>query len=511
VWRSTDDGATWTVRNNTTNMVNSQGWYNATIAVDPDDADRVILGGVPLWESSDGGVTVTQVASVTALGTDTDVHWDHHAIAYEPGSTNNLWVGNDGGAWKSTDDGQTWISRRDGLPTFQFYDICVSQSDPTFMTGGSQDNGFPGGPAGPDEWFVSNLIADGMVCEIHPVNGTIHAEWQFGNHVRSQDGGLSWQSTQQGISGTGNWVTALAEDPNRGKDLFTSSTSGIFRTLNGQNNWQNVAAHTAIWISVSPADGDVVYSVNSSQAHVSTDRGDTWTTMASYGFTIGPETKIQAHPTDPASAFVTFGSFNSVAKLALTTDMGATWSDVTGDLPDIPVNTMIVDPQDTASWFIGTDFGVWQSTDLGATWNPTGVGLPNVVVTDLAIHLAARKLVAGTYGRGAWELSLPGGAVAAEPAGLNVTPSVNLLLDAPRPNPVRDQAFLRFAAKHDGPVTLEVFDVQGRRVSRLTELPRGDGVVRVAPWVTADVANGVYFAVLTAGSERRAVKMTVIR
>jgi hypothetical protein len=379
------------------------------------------------------------------------------------------------------------------------------------MTSGSQDNGFPGRDAGPDEWFISNLIADGMVCEIHGGNGTVHAEWQFGNHVRSQDAGASWQSTQMGITGSGDWVTALAEDPNRGKDLFTSTTDGIFRTLNGANNWQNVAAHTAIWISVSPADGDVVYSVNSTGGHVSTDRGDTWNALSSYGFSVGPETKIQAHPADPASAFVTFGSYNSSAKLALTTDYGATWTDVTGDLPAIPVNTMIVDPQDPASWFVGTDLGVWQSSDGGSSWAPAGVGLPNVVVTDLEVHLTARKLVAGTYGRGAWELGLPGGAVAAGPAGVDVAPSANLMLDAPHPNPVRDQTFLRFAARHEGPVTLDVYDVQGRRVSRLTELSRGDGVVRVAPWVTADAAGGVYFAVLTAGSERRAVKMTVTR
>ena len=132
-----------------------------------------------------------------------------------------------------------------------------------------------------------------------------------------------------------------------------------------------------------------------------------------------------------------------------------------------------------------------------------------MVVTDLEVQRSTRKLVAGTYGRGAWEIDLPGG-----PTGADVAvpgSSLNLMLDAPSPNPVRDRAWLRFAAKHEGAVTLDVYDVQGRLVDRVVELPRGDGVVRVAPWLAADVASGTYFVVLRAGAERQSRKMTVLR
>jgi hypothetical protein len=509
VYRSTDDGATWEARNTTTNMVNSQGWYNLTIAVDPDNVDRVIAGGVRLYESNDGAVTLTQTHSVTALGNETDVHWDHHDITYEPGSTDALWVGTDGGVWRSTDDGDNWHSRREGLPTFQFYDICVSQSDPTFMTGGSQDNGFPGRDAGPDEWFISTLVADGMVCNINPANGTIYGEWQFGNHVKSRTSGHSWFDIMNGITGDGAWVTAVDEDQNQGNRLFTSTTDGIFRTTTGGNLWENVAGHTAIWISISPVDGNIVWSVNAARPYVSTDGGETWSPAGAYGFTVGPETKIQAHPVDLGTAFVTFGSFNDVAHVAITTDFGATWTDVTGDLPSIPVNTMIVDPIETDLWFIGTDFGVWTSSNGGANWVPFETGLPNLVVTDLEIHRTTRKLVAGTYGRGAWEVNLPfqGTGVDISVAG----PALNLMLDPPAPNPVRDRTWLRFAAKHEGKVTLDVYDVHGRRIDRVAELPRGDGVVRAAPWIPADAGSGVYFVVLTAGADQKTVKMTVER
>jgi photosystem II stability/assembly factor-like uncharacterized protein len=509
VYRSTDDGATWEARNTSTNMVNSQGWYNLTIVVDPDDRDRVIAGGVRMYESSDGGVTLTETHSVTALGNQTDVHWDHHAIAYEPGSTNDVWVGTDGGVWKSTDDGQSWNSRREGLPTFQFYDICVSQSNPTFMTGGSQDNGFPGRDAGPNDWFISTLIADGMVCNINPGNGTVYAEWQFGNHVKSLNSGASWFPIMNGIDGQGDWVTAVDEDQNQGNRLFTSTSNGIFRTTSGGFLWSNIAPHTAIWISISPTDGDVVWSVNPTRPFVSTDGGDSWTPAANYGFPVGSETKIQAHPSDLGTAFVTFGSFNNVAHLAVTTDFGASWTDVTGDLPSVPVNTMIADPANPDDWFLGTDFGVWSSTNGGANWVPFETGLPNVVVTDLEIHRSTRKLVAGTYGRGAWEVDLPGVSTGADVSVAGA--ALNLMLDPPSPNPVRDRTWLRFAAKHEGEVTLDIYDVHGRLIDRVVQLPRGDGVVRAAPWIAADVRSGVYFVVLTAGADKKTVKMTVVR
>ena len=119
VYCSTNDGVTWSARNTSLNAARGQGWYNLTIAVDPNNPDRVILGGVENWGSSDGGVSFVEVGDGYGLGTDTALHWDHHVLEYEPGSNSNLWVGTDGGVWRSTDDGATWLSRREGINTYQ--------------------------------------------------------------------------------------------------------------------------------------------------------------------------------------------------------------------------------------------------------------------------------------------------------------------------------------------------------------------------------------------------------
>ncbi|MEZ5064462.1 MAG: T9SS type A sorting domain-containing protein [bacterium] len=509
VYRSTDDGATWSVRT-TQNMAASQGWYNLVLAADPNDADGIVTGGTPLFRSTDGGSTFQEKTHpLIPGGNATTPHVDCHRLAYEPGSTSNVWILNDGGAWRSTDDGATWNERRAGLVTYQFYDICVAQSDSVLTLGGTQDNGIPG-RTGFDEWFETTLNADGMVCNINPANDTVYGEAQFGNHFKSPNGGQSWSQINTGITGTGFWVTAVDQDPNLGRHLYTTSTAGMFRTTSGGSTWENVAPHTARWIAISPLDGNVVWTVsNGSGVWVTTDDGVTWAQSATIP-TTGTETKICADPGHVGGAFVTYGYYaTGQPRVRRTTDFGATWTDVSGDFPDIPANTMVVDPDRPDDWYVGADVGVWRSTDGGTTWTPYGTGLANVLISDLEIRRSPRKLTAGTYGRGAWEVDLPPiGVVDAPELAL---PTANLLLDPPSPNPVRAWADFRFASRAPGEMTLELFDVAGRRLETLAREPRGDAIIRTAVWDSRRVAPGVYFARLSAGGEVVTRKVVVAR
>jgi hypothetical protein len=500
VYRSDDGGSTWNVVATTPNIPGGQGWYNLSLTADPDDADRVIAGGVNLFGSTDGGVTWTGIGG--------GVHVDHHVAAYEPGSASNVWVGSDGGLWRSTADGAGWTDRNSGLVTYQFYDICVNNG-PTayFVMGGTQDNGT-------DKWagtttWSEGLFADGMVCNISPVNGkTVYAEIQFGSHYKNTNFGEgNWNAINSGITGNGAWVTPVDQDQNQGNHLYTSTSAGIFRTTQGGNPWVQVAGHTATWISISPVDGDIVWSTGGS-TRVSTDDGATWTSVP-FGFSTGNPTKILAHPTNPDAALATFSGYSaSTSHVAYTTDLGSTWSDVTGDLPPQPVNAVVVDPDRPEDWYVGTDVGVWKSTDGGVTWLPFGEDIPNTVIVDLEIQRSERKLVAGTHGRGAWEADIPLSGTGVDVA--EVAPR-NLMLDRPAPNPARDRTLLRFAARADGPVSLAVYDVRGRLVNDLVELPTGDGIVRTTPWFPDDAPSGVYFAVLRAGGERISRKIVVTR
>ncbi len=508
VYRSTDDGATWSLRSSA-NQTASQGWYNLALAADPDDADGLVSGGTPFFRSTDGGLTYDEKTSpLLPMGSAGIPHWDIHGAAYEPGSATNVWVLTDGGPWRSTNDGATWSERRAGLVTFQFYDICVAQSDEFFTMGGAQDNGIPG-RTGADTWFTSTFTADGMVCNIAPSNGNVYAEWQFGNHIKSTNFGQTWAPIMNGITGTGYWVTPVDQDQNLGRHLYTGTNAGIFRTTSGGSSWENVGAHTARWIAISPVDGNVVWTVsNTLGVWVTTDDGGTWTQSPTFAST-GTETKIAADPANAGGAFVTFGYYaTGLPRILRTDDYGATWTDVSGDFPDVPANTMVVDPDRPDDWYVGADVGVWRSTDGGGTWTPYGTGLANALITDLEIRRSARKLTAGTFGRGAWEADLPAVAVDA-PVVAAANP--DLMLDPPYPNPVRDWADFRFAARADAEVTLELFDVAGRRVETLAREARGDAVIRTAVWDARGAAPGVYFARLTAGGREAMRKVVVAR
>jgi len=509
VYRSEDAGETWTVRNNSLNMCGGQGWYNVTLAVDPDDSDVLIAGGVHLYRSVDGGVNFYECDGEWGLGNETDVHVDHHAAVYQPGFNDVLWVGSDGGVWRSEDDGETWQSRLAGLVTYQFYDIAVAQTDPIFMMGGTQDNGVPGRTGG-DTWFGSTLYADGMITNISPTNHNfVWSEWQFGNHVRSTNGGQSWFNIMTGITGNGAWVAPVAQDQSAPYTLFTSTSDGIFKTTSAGNLWNHVDGHVANWIDISPANSDIVWTLGSNLIRRSTDGGASWSPAGSFGFSYQLPSRVYAHPVEENTVFVTFRSYrDDRAHLGMSTDLGATWTDVSGDLPAQPVHCMVVDPLRPSDWFVGTEAGVWHSGDGGASWLPHEEGFPHVVVTDLEINGWGRKLVAGTYGRGAWEINL------SEPTALADFPSSpasrNLMLDAPYPNPVGDRTTLRFAARGGRPASLMIYDPSGRLVERVADV-RGDGLIRTVDWRSGELASGVYMAVLSAGEERVSRKLIISR
>ena len=511
IYRSTDDGVSWTARNTTLNISGTQGSYANTIAVSPTDTERVVSGGIELYLSTNGGLTFDKTGDGNPLGDESSVHWDHHAIVWEPG-TGALWVGNDGGAWRSTDEGSTWSARRDGLVTTQYYDVCVAPSDPSLVIGGSQDNGNTVLEVD-DTWLLSTLVADGFACHFEPLDPvTIYSEWQFGGRVKSTNGALSWFPIQSGISGNSRAFTPLELDRNTVGRLFTSTIDDVYRTTNGGNLWTPVATHEATWISVSPVDGQVVWTVDGitggAPVRVSTNGGTSWTAAAPYGFAVGNETRILAHPTNPAAAFVTFAAYAGPAHVAATTDHGASWFDVSGDFPPDPANTIAVDPLDADHWFVGTDTGVWYSDSGGTVWAPLAPGFPNTIVHDLEIQAAARKLIAGTYGRGVWEIDLP------SPSGTDVAiapRSRDLMLDPPAPNPVRGRAWVRYASKRPGRLVVDVHDVRGARVARIVDGVGGDGIVRVAEWRPENAPSGVYFLTLRSGGETLTRKLVLER
>ncbi len=502
LYRSTNSTATWTLRTSTPGLIGGQGWYNLSLGADPNDAEKVIMGGTPLNRSVNGGTSFSGIGG--------GVHVDHHAIAYRPGTNDNVFVGTDGGIWESLNDGTAWSDRNVGLNTYQFYDICVSQPNANLSLGGTQDQGT-------DRWtgtttWANGIGADGMVCNCAPSDvNRVYGEIQSGDHRRSDAGGVSGSffSINNGITGTGSWVTPVDLDPVDEDHLYTATTDGLFRTLDGGLNWTNVlAGFNAVTISISPVDGNIVWAYAGGNVSYTTDDGANWTTAAPFGFTVPAATRILTHPTDSQTAVVTFGTYSSGAHIARTTDLGATWEDRTGDFVIQPINAIAIDPQNPTRWFIGTDVGVWASGTEGQVWVPFETGFPNVVVADLEIQDSSRKLRAGTHGRGAWEVDITSPGTGVTPPSVPL--AIGLMLDPPSPNPLRDGTVLRYAARTPGNLSLRVYDVQGRLVTTLADRA-ADGLIREVIWNPGNVSDGVYFARLTSGGQEKTQKLVVVQ
>jgi hypothetical protein len=273
-------------------------------------------------------------------------------------------------------------------------------------------------------------------------------------------------------------------DPSNPQTLY-AGTHVLYRTTNRGSDWTaisgdltdgpgsgNVTYGTITTIAVAPTDGDVLLvGTDDGNVHVTTNGGGVWTRVDA----AIPErwiTRVAFDPLDDAVNYVTISGFrwdDPLPHVFRSTNHGATWTDISSNLPEAPVNDLIVDPQDTDVLYVGTDFGAYRTTDLGATWATLGLGLPNVVVNDLELHDGTRTLTAGTYGRSLWTYDLAADGTGADEvlvAALPADASPRLL--PVRPNPVTEgHATVRFALSRPADVSVRVYDVAGRRVADL--------------------------------------------
>lgn len=479
LYRSDDGGATWT-RRDVSGFVNSFGgfgWYFGDMAVDPTNADRIYCLGVSLMTSADGGANFGILSSA--------IHTDYHALWIDPTNTSRLYAGGDGGFFSSSSMGGVWTKSLD-LPITQFYAGAVDPSNPARILGGSQDNSTPIAGPTPYSWTQFYNQGDGFYCLIDPTNSSVgFAESQYGSGgsgpQRTQSSGTSWQAPT-GINGSDrfNWCAPFALDPNDHNVLLAGSYRVYKSTDNGKTylaisgdltyNLANQIpyASTLSTIEIAPSNSNVYY-VGTTDGRLwrSQNAGSTWTEITGT-LPIRWVTRITADPTNAATVYATLSGFSLdeyAAHVYRSVDSGNTWTPIDGNLPDIPANDILVDPNDTNRLYLANDVGVYTSRDLGGTWYQLGLGLPPVPVADLTLHNASRTLVAATHGRSQWTLDLHDLPVAVGPS---LTPA-RVALSAPVPNPSRGEVRCELDLTSAGRVRAEVFDAMGRRVSRLID------------------------------------------
>ncbi|HXG01379.1 MAG TPA: T9SS type A sorting domain-containing protein, partial [Bacteroidota bacterium] len=272
----------------------------------------------------------------------------------------------------------------------------------------------------------------------------------------------------------------------------------------------NFSAYATITtIDVAKTDSNIIM--------VGTDDGNVWVTTnlgASWidinaGLPNRWITRVRFDPTNHNIAYVTLSGFrldSPLPHIFRTTNLGQTWQDISSNLPEAPINVVLVDPLYTNRLYVGTDVGCFFTTNTGASWQAMGTGLPNAAISDMQIHAPTRIALAFTHGRSMWEIHLDDLTAVAE----NREIPVRMELQQNYPNPFNPTTTISFTLSRSAFTRLEVFDINGRKVATLMEKELSAGSHRVV-FDAADRASGVYFYRLTAGGSSQTRRMLLMK
>ncbi len=443
VWRSSDSGATWQLMS-TPGHLGVQGDYDNAIWVDPTDASHVLVAGLDIYESRDGGATFAQVSDWRRAPL--SPHADHHALVSPPDfgpAHPALYDGNDGGVYEARDvyaisggqSGAGWTNLDDGLAVTQFYSGAGRTAAGGRIVGGTQDNGtlvlYNGA------WRIYRG-GDGGFVAVDPASDlTLYGEYIYLSLHRTLNGGSSSDYFCSGITeglppddtgntycGSGatkqaNFIAPFVLDPNDSNRILAGASS-LWETTSakGAPGWRSIKPPTLFArdnyinaIAIQPGNGNVVWvGHNDGEVYRSANAlsaAPQWTRVGAGVLPARLVQRITIDPADPGRVIVAFTGFvpNDVWQ---TTDGGATWKSITGNLPSAPVFDVKIHPHDPAWLYAATSVGVFASQDGGATWSTSNEGPANIRVREL-FWIDDSTLGAATYGRGMYRISVANG------------------------------------------------------------------------------------------------------
>lgn len=427
IYRSEDGGETWKKMNRSP-VGGSPAYYYGQIRIDPNDDSRLYVLSVPVYVSSDKGVTFKTDGAPS-------VHVDHHALWINPKNSNHVMLGNDGGFHVSYDKSKTW-DYVFNLPLAQFYAIGVDMQQPYHVYGGLQDNGSWGGPSksssgvGRQDWYrVSG--GDGFYVQVDPDDHNIViSESQFGAIGRLNRETGQRRSIRPPQSGGSpnryNWNSPILMSIHDSRVVYFGGNK-LFKSFNRGDDWLtispdlttadpekisgNVPHCTLTTIAESKLDKNLLMvGTDDGKVQITEDGGESWKDVSG-NFPYRPRnwwcSRVEFSHADRNTAYASFTGYREddfrpfVFK---TTDAGASWTSIAANLPAAPVNVIKQDPVNPTTLYLGTEFAAYVSLDDGKSWNDLNKNLPRVSVQDLVVHPRDNDLVIGTHGRGIYVL-----------------------------------------------------------------------------------------------------------
>ncbi len=434
LYKSEDAGESWKQLNNDFGIT-VRPFYFSRITVDPKDENVIVKGGLSGSISRDGGLTFKDLGNM---------HSDIHDVVFDINDSDRMYVGTDGGVYRSWNGGTT-MEIVENMPLSQFYHVSVDNEEPYNIYGGLQDNGSWYGPSRATGGIKArdwNSIGpgDGFRVLKHPTKNIIYSEMQGAENIWRYDVDKKLIKTVQPLPKEGdpklrfNWNTPIAVSafhPDRfyvgsqflhvsndmgdtwkiiSPDLTTNDKSKQDQADSGGLSVDNSGAenHTTIFtIAESPLDENVIWvGTDDGNVQVTTDGGKNWTNTSMEIEGLPKNTwvyHIEASSHDKATAYAVFEGHTSGDMKPYTyktTDFGKTWKNIiTEDVIGF-VRNIQEDYVNPDLLFLGTEFGLYITLDGGKSWTKFGNNMPSTAVHFIDLQKRTNDLVMGTHGRG---------------------------------------------------------------------------------------------------------------
>lgn len=429
--RTTNGGTSWTdcgLPNDAdpgipaSDFTRGQAWYDLILAVDPNNANTAIVGGIDLFRTTNSGTSWSQISVwYNGLGglNSSYVHADQHAIAFKPGQSNTVIFGTDGGVFYTTSvntaaNNDVISARNLGYNVTQYYSCAISPAAGSHnYLAGSQDNGTQRYNNAGMNATTEVYGGDGGYCFIDQNNANYQiASYVYNNYYRSNNSGTNFNYPLIEDDNTGDFINAADYDDNQ-NILFTArNSSSIWRIRNvtttplaaatvNVSGMSDMASH----IRVSP------YTTASSTVFVGSESGDLFK-VTNANATASVADITGSLPTGSISCvelganenqlLVTYSNYG-LTSVWYSANGGTTWTSKEGNLPDMPVRWALFNPNNYDQVILATELGVWATNNFSAAspnWVPSNNGLANVRVDMLQLRSSDKQVIAATYGRG---------------------------------------------------------------------------------------------------------------
>lgn len=407
VWFSSGKGV-WVSKDKGLNFnrlsVSPEGFCEG-FAVSDVDTSNMLFGYVELYNSTNGGRAFTKVS-----GTNNNnyIHADLRNIQSVNG---RFYAVTDGFLVKSNDGGVSWKRLTEtGVGIRENYKLTVSQANHYFTLTGSQDNG--SSMFKNNQWFRV-FGSDGMESVMHPLNEDwFIISYQSGGRMRTKEGGNKWNLVSPQGSSFGAWEAPLKLDPNNDMTVYDFREE-VWRSTNFGEDFVKLATPSSLSGRIQEAaiaynNSKIIVVSGHDGLEKSIDGGVSFTDIKGT-LPSGLITDIAFDPNNDDVFIVTYGSYQADnAKVFLTQDGGANWTNITYNLGSMPVLSVVIDHTNQSNIYLGAEIGVYTMPMGQSNWSLFNAGMPNMAVKDLDIMQGSNTLRAASWGRGLWEQKLVG-------------------------------------------------------------------------------------------------------